>query len=192
MTSWMILVNNVKKWQPWITSFTCHWRIPCARFTSLKSKNLIALIIPARINWFIFTCRFFYMLHRPIIPIVYEVHDHYDKIAPPHSFINAAKFENMKQLADYLILLDNNDTLYNEYFWWKPHFEVKYCTSMSTMASVICVPLFTTRLYHRKSTEIWPTGGKDKPIASIHLTFPENSDWFCTIAVNKIIQIERI
>jgi hypothetical protein len=31
----------------------------------------------------------------------------------------------MKALADYLILLDKNDTLYNEYFWWKPHFQVR-------------------------------------------------------------------
>jgi hypothetical protein len=66
------------------------------------------------------------MLHRPVIPIVFGLHDHYDKIAPSHSYINAAKFENMRQLADYLILLDRNDTLYNEYFWWKPHFESRY------------------------------------------------------------------
>ena len=66
------------------------------------------------------------MLQRPVIPVVFGLHDHYDQIAPSHSFINAAKFENMTQLADYLILLDKNDTLYNEYFWWKPHFESRY------------------------------------------------------------------
>ena len=66
------------------------------------------------------------MLQRPVIPVVFGLHDHYDQMAPPHSFINAAKFENMRQLADYLILLDRNDTLYNEYFWWKPHFESRY------------------------------------------------------------------
>ncbi|XP_046638191.1 alpha-(1,3)-fucosyltransferase C-like [Daphnia pulicaria] len=70
--------------------------------------------------------KFFGMLHRPVIPVVFGLHDHYDKIAPSHSYINAAKFENMRQLADYLILLDRNDTLYNEYFWWKPHFESRY------------------------------------------------------------------
>jgi alpha-1,3-fucosyltransferase len=64
------------------------------------------------------------MMHRPIIPVVFGLHDNQEKIAPPHSFINAAKFENTKALADYLILLNNNDTLYNEYFWWKPYFQV--------------------------------------------------------------------
>ena len=66
------------------------------------------------------------MLQRPVIPIVFGLHDHYDQMAPPHSFINAAKFENVRQLADYLMLLDSNDTLYNQYFWWKPHFESRY------------------------------------------------------------------
>jgi hypothetical protein len=65
------------------------------------------------------------MMHRPIIPIVFGLHDDHEMIAPTHSFINAAKFENMTQLADYLVLLDKNDTLYNEYFWWKPHFQVR-------------------------------------------------------------------
>ncbi|EFX66759.1 hypothetical protein DAPPUDRAFT_64409, partial [Daphnia pulex] len=70
--------------------------------------------------------KFFGMLQRPVIPVVFGLHNHYDQMAPAHSFINAAKFENMRQLADYLILLDRNDTLYNEYFWWKPHFESRY------------------------------------------------------------------
>ncbi|KAI9559150.1 hypothetical protein GHT06_015939 [Daphnia sinensis] len=70
------------------------------------------------------TEKFFMMMNHTILPIVYGVHDSHEKIAPTHSFINAAKFENVKKLADYLILLDKNDTLYNEYFWWKPHFKV--------------------------------------------------------------------
>ena len=65
------------------------------------------------------------MMHHPIVPIVVGFHDHHEKIAPTHSFINAANFDNMRALADYLILLDQNDSLYNEYFWWKPHFEVR-------------------------------------------------------------------
>jgi hypothetical protein len=29
-------------------------------------------------------------------------------------------------LAAYLKLLDANDTLYNEYFWWKDYYDVEY------------------------------------------------------------------
>lgn len=64
-------------------------------------------------------------MHHPIVPVVVGFHDHHEKIAPTHSFINAANFANVQQLAEYLVLLDKNDTLYNEYFWWKPHFKVR-------------------------------------------------------------------
>jgi hypothetical protein len=103
----------------------------------------------------------FGILHRPIVPIVYGVHDHYDKIAPTHSFINAAKFESMKQLADYLILLDKNDTLYNEYFWWKSHFEVRYTQKdINVGACHLCAALHNTTLspkIYANMTDWWET-----------------------------------
>ena len=76
------------------------------------------------LNKFLFD-RFFGMMQHSIVLIVVGFHGHHEKIAPIHSFINAAHFENMRALADYLILLDRNDTLYNEYFWWKPYFKVR-------------------------------------------------------------------
>ncbi len=109
-----------------ITNSTWHWRIRYVTSISVKSNECDLLLFPQNIICCILTWRFFGMLHRPIIPIVFGLHDHYDKISPSHSFINAAKFENMRQLAEYLILLDRNDTLYNQYFWWKPHFESRY------------------------------------------------------------------
>jgi len=30
-----------------------------------------------------------------------------------------------KELAEYLLLLDSNETLYNEYFWWKDYYYVE-------------------------------------------------------------------
>ncbi|KAK8898387.1 alpha-(1-_3)-fucosyltransferase activity protein [Tritrichomonas musculus] len=42
-----------------------------------------------------------------------------EDFAPRHSSIDANKFASAKELADYLIYLDNNDTAYNEYFDWK-------------------------------------------------------------------------
>jgi glycoprotein 3-alpha-L-fucosyltransferase len=43
----------------------------------------------------------------------------YEKHAPEHSFIHVDDFATPKELADYLHLLNSNDTLYNEYFEWK-------------------------------------------------------------------------
>lgn len=59
-----------------------------------------------------------------MIPVVMDVHGNQAKLSPPHSFINALDFPSAGHLADYLNLLDKNDTLYNEYFWWRPYYEV--------------------------------------------------------------------
>lgn len=55
------------------------------------------------------------MMHYPIIPIVLDVYNNYARAAPPHSYINVMDYSSMKDLADYLVLLSKNDTLYNEY-----------------------------------------------------------------------------
>lgn len=97
------------------------------------------------------------MIKRPILPIVYGVHGYHEKMAPAHSFINAAKFENVKKLAEYLILLDKNDTLYNEYFWWKPLFEVT-TTKLNNGMCRLCAALhdyhLPRKIYH-DMTEWW-------------------------------------
>ncbi|XP_012941941.1 glycoprotein 3-alpha-L-fucosyltransferase A [Aplysia californica] len=43
----------------------------------------------------------------------------YRRSAPPLSYIHVDDFPSMKALADYLTMLDRNDTLYNEYFRYK-------------------------------------------------------------------------
>jgi len=69
------------------------------------------------------TEKFFQIMTRNVVPIVYGGAD-YSRIAPPHSYIDARQFEDPKQLADYLLLLDKNDFLYNEYFAWKEKYVV--------------------------------------------------------------------
>ena len=71
------------------------------------------------------TEKFYNMMNYNVVPIVMSLHGSHAKMAPPHSYINAAAFPTVKELAQYLIMLDKNDTLYNEYFWWKPYFNVR-------------------------------------------------------------------
>lgn len=71
------------------------------------------------------TEKFFNQLQFNIVPIIFDLHGNHKRLAPPHSFINAADFPSVQHLADYLKVLDLNDTLYNEYFWWKRHFTVQ-------------------------------------------------------------------
>ena len=98
--------------------------------------------------------RFFENMRRPILPVVFGLHEDHEMIAPPHSFINAAKFKNMKELADYMILLDKNDAMYNTYFWWKSHFKVRDSQKDKNLAMChLCAALHTqqrkTTYFHR-------------------------------------------
>ena len=61
---------------------------------------------------------------RRIIPVVYGGAN-YDRVAPPHSFINAMDYEP-SQLAKLLLEVAANETRYEEYFWWKEHYDVEF------------------------------------------------------------------
>lgn len=60
-----------------------------------------------------------------IVPIVYGAAD-YESFLPRHSFINVKDFKSISHLADYLLELDKNDTMYNEYFEWKKFHTIDY------------------------------------------------------------------
>ena len=55
-----------------------------------------------------------------IVPIVMGARpEDYQRGSPPGSYIHVDDFEAPEQLATFLHMLDNNDTLYNSYFRWK-------------------------------------------------------------------------
>ena len=49
--------------------------------------------------------------------------EYYEAKLPPHSYIDVEKFKSPEDVAEYLKLLDRNNTLYEEYFAWKPHYD---------------------------------------------------------------------
>ena len=69
------------------------------------------------------TEKFWPYLNGKLVPIVLGGAD-YNKVAPPHSFINAMNYPNPKDLADHLKYLISNNTAYNEFFQWIPYFDV--------------------------------------------------------------------
>ena len=64
------------------------------------------------------------MLIGGIVPVVMGGAN-YSKLLPPHSVINVMDFSTPRALAKYLLKLDGDDTLYNEYFQWRERFRVK-------------------------------------------------------------------
>ena len=69
------------------------------------------------------TEKFWKFLNGNLVPVVLGGAN-YDKIAPPHSFINAMDFSSPNDLAEYLKYLISNSTAYNEYFKWVNYFNV--------------------------------------------------------------------
>lgn len=54
------------------------------------------------------------------VPIVLGgTKEEYKKLMPPHSYIHADDFESLHSLADYIMKVGSNETLYNEYFDWR-------------------------------------------------------------------------
>ena len=60
-----------------------------------------------------------------MIPVVFGGSNYSNpRLVIPGSYIDAMKFSSPKKLAEYLLLLDKNDTLYNEYFAWKKNWTI--------------------------------------------------------------------
>lgn len=56
------------------------------------------------------------------VPIVFGAPKRdFKRLAPPLSFIHVEDFKTMKELADYILLVDSNDQLYNSYHLWRSH-----------------------------------------------------------------------
>ena len=68
------------------------------------------------------------MLLGGIVPVVLGGAN-YSRLLPPHSVIDVMDFSSPRALATYLLKLDHNDTLYNEYFQWKKYYKVKRDTN---------------------------------------------------------------
>ena len=68
------------------------------------------------------TEKFFNILPYNVIPVVFNGAN-MSAIAPPHSYINAEEFSSVEKLAEYLLLVARNDSLFASYFWWREYYK---------------------------------------------------------------------
>lgn len=109
-------------------NFSCirndsHWLSDPKCYDMMEAKYKFYLSFENSICDDYVTEKFFEIMNHDIIPVVYGGAN-YSRIAPPHSYIDALQF-TPETLAQYLKVLDANDQLYNEYFWWKGHYAVE-------------------------------------------------------------------
>ncbi|XP_078357846.1 3-galactosyl-N-acetylglucosaminide 4-alpha-L-fucosyltransferase FUT3-like [Oculina patagonica] len=101
-------------------------------------------------------------LERGLVPIVLGGARYSPEQVIPGSFINAADFDSVKDLADYLKYLDKNDTAYNQYFQWKTKYKVvKYQFWLCQLFKALQDPTKPNKIYHKLS-EFWGVKGSCK------------------------------
>lgn len=125
----------------------------CMRLVESKYKFYLSLENSFCLDYI--TEKFYDVMRHRIVPIVIDLHGHYELIAPPHSFINAARFSSVRQLADYLQLLDRNDTLYNEYFEWRNNYVVRENTGMCHLCAALHHHRHQEPKVYRNFTDWW-------------------------------------
>lgn len=113
-------------------------------------------------------------LEHDSVPIVLGAGPYNDpKVAIPGSFINVADFKTAKDLAAFLLHLDQNDAEYNKYFEWKQKYYLPAHLGWpypGIWGCEICEKLHNdreTRIYDKLS-EFWNAGkdcnGKDRAL----------------------------
>ena len=70
------------------------------------------------------TEKFYNLLPYNVIPVVLTGAD-MSAEAPPHSHINVRDFNTTQQLAHYLLTVDQDDSLFSSYFWWRDYYDLK-------------------------------------------------------------------
>lgn len=106
---------------------------------------------------------FFSALCNDIVPVVMGGRrEDYEKVAPTNSFIHVNDFESVEHLANYLKLVDSDDTLYNSYFRWKGTGEVinpyYWCRVCAVLHSPELKDIEKRSLYQKQFYDWW-TGG---------------------------------
>ena len=81
------------------------------------------------------TEKFFRRIHSSLVVVLGGAN--YSRMAPPHSYVNALDYDTPQALAAYLHELDQNQSLYLSYFWWKDHYQVHSGTA-TDHASTMC------------------------------------------------------
>ncbi|KAJ7987961.1 hypothetical protein DPEC_G00318680 [Dallia pectoralis] len=71
--------------------------------------------------------------------------NNYEASIPKDSFIHVDDFPSLKELADWLIFLDKNETEYLKYFSWRSHYKLR--TDSASHACQACVYYQQNREY---------------------------------------------
>lgn len=93
-----------------------------------------------------------------LIPIMISGANYSDgHVIPPNSFIDALQFKNVQKLASFIKKVADDDNLYNSYFQWRDHYDIKIGRMKDTLCSLCRKVSLQKRLQ-----------GRSRPYANLH------------------------
>ncbi|EDV47679.1 alpha-(1,3)-fucosyltransferase C [Drosophila erecta] len=95
------------------------------------------------------TEKLFDALQRTVVPVVFGGAD-YSRILPPHSYVDANRFETVEELARYLNFVAGDPDMYVSYFWWRSHYRLVPSSPFCDLCARLHAPAFghKTQFYH--------------------------------------------
>ncbi|XP_017009342.2 alpha-(1,3)-fucosyltransferase C [Drosophila takahashii] len=100
------------------------------------------------------TEKLFDALHRNIIPVVFGGAD-YSRILPPHSYIDANRFETVAGLAQYLNFVGGDPAEYVSYFWWRRHYRLASSSPFCDLCARLHAPGFGYKTQSYGDIQSW-------------------------------------
>ncbi|XP_043658247.1 alpha-(1,3)-fucosyltransferase C [Drosophila teissieri] len=100
------------------------------------------------------TEKLFDALQRTVIPVVFGGAD-YSRILPPHSYIDANRFETVEELAKYMSYVAGDPDLYVSYFWWRRHYRLASSSPFCDLCARLHAPAFGHKTQFYDDIQSW-------------------------------------
>ncbi|KAH8245405.1 hypothetical protein KR032_009882 [Drosophila birchii] len=100
------------------------------------------------------TEKLFNALHRNIVPVVFGGAD-YSRILPPHSYIDANRFETVADLALHMNYVGGDAEEYASYFWWRRHYRLGNSSPFCQLCARLHEPGFSHKSQSYNDIQAW-------------------------------------
>ncbi|XP_017062887.2 LOW QUALITY PROTEIN: alpha-(1,3)-fucosyltransferase C [Drosophila eugracilis] len=100
------------------------------------------------------TEKLFGALQRIIIPVVFGGAD-YSRILPPHSYIDANRFETISDLAQHMKFVAEDPNEYVSYFWWRRHYRLISTSPFCDLCARLHDPGFSHKTQFYGDIQSW-------------------------------------
>ncbi|KAH8289140.1 hypothetical protein KR054_000879 [Drosophila jambulina] len=100
------------------------------------------------------TEKLFDALRRNIVPVVFGGAD-YSRILPPHSYIDANRFETVSDLALHMNFVGGDVAEYASYFWWRRHYRLGSTSPFCDLCARLHEPGFSHKSQSYNDIQAW-------------------------------------